>query len=211
MTIFQPRIWDGGVSSETLTSIELYNWAEYYLKPRAELAYAGKGKFAPGEETCCFCRVKESCRARAEYNINLYFDAPETALLTPGEAGKMLQKAQDIKTWLEDLASFVFKGLFGGEEIEGWKLVEGRSIRKFADENRVVELMKSAGYAEELLYEKHLLTLTHMEDAFGKKEIYKILSDVIIKPPGKLTIAPVSDKRPAITSTDSITNMLMGE
>ena len=77
-----------------------------------------------------------------------------------------------------------------------WKMVEGRSNRKFADELKVVEAMKSAGYDESLLYERKLITLTQMEKDFGKKAVAETLGELIVKPQGKPTLAPAKDKRP---------------
>lgn len=90
-------------------------------------------------------------------------------LLTPEEAGAILEKAADIQAWLTDLEGLVASTLLSGQPVAGWKMVEGRSNRKFADELKVVEAMKSAGYDESLLYERKLITLTQMEKDFGKK------------------------------------------
>ena len=195
MTIFQPRL-SGVQSSDEITVKELLEWAEKYVKPRAKLAYKGEGEFAPSEEVCKFCRAKAQCKARADKNLKLFDEAPDAMLLTPEEAGAILEKAADIQAWLTDLEGLVSSTLLSGQPVTGWKMVEGRSNRKFADELKVVEAMKSAGYDESLLYERKLITLTQMEKDFGKKAVAETLGELIVKPQGKPTLAPAKDKRP---------------
>lgn len=195
MTIFQPRL-PGEQSSDEITVDELTEWAEKFIKPRAKLAYKGEGEFAPSEETCKFCRAKEQCKARAEYNLKLFDEAPDTLLITPEEAGQILEKAKDIRAWLEDLEKLVSTTLLNGTPVTGWKLVEGRSNRRFTDELKVAEAMKAAGYDEALLYKRELITLTQMEKDFGKKAVAEVLGSLIEKPRGKPTLAPASDKKP---------------
>ena len=195
MTIFQPRL-PGEQSSDEITVDELTEWAEKFIKPRAKLAYKGEGEFAPSEETCKFCRAKEQCKARAEYNLKLSDEAPDALLITPGEAGHILEKAKDIRAWLEDLEKLVSTTLLNGTPVTGWKLVEGRSNRRFTDELKVAEAMKAAGYDEALLYKRELITLTQMEKDFGKKAVAEVLGSLIEKPRGKPTLAPASDKKP---------------
>lgn len=195
MTIFQPRL-SGVQSSDEITVKELLEWAEKYVKPRAKLAYRGEGEFAPSEEVCKFCRAKAQCKARADKNLKLFDEAPDILLLTPEDAGKILEQAGDIQSWLADLESLVSSTLLAGQPVEGWKMVEGRSNRRFTDELKVVAAMKAAGYDESLLYERKLITLTQMEKDFGKKAVAETLGELIVKPQGKPTLAPAKDKRP---------------
>jgi hypothetical protein len=195
MTIFQPRL-SGVQSSDEITVKELLEWAEKHVKPRAKLAYKGEGEFAPSEEVCKFCRAKAQCKARADKNLKLFDEAPDVLLLTPEDAGKILEQAGDIQSWLADLESLVSSTLLAGQPVEGWKMVEGRSNRRFADELKVVDAMKAAGYDESLLYERKLITLTQMEKDFGKKAVAETLGELIVKPQGKPTLALAKDKRP---------------
>lgn len=204
MTIFQPRL-SGGLSSDEITIDEILKWGETYVKPRAELAFAGKGEFNPSSETCKFCRAKETCRARAEENLKQFDEAPDVFLLTVEEAGQLLEKAADIESWLSDLKNFVQSSLLEGVTIPGWKIVEGRSNRRYSDEAAVAQAMIAAGYAEAALYKpKELITLTQMEKDFGKKNVAKVLGELIIKPTGKPTLAPESDKRPEFKPEEQI-------
>lgn len=203
MTIFQPRL-SGTQSSDEITIDALLKWAEKTVKPKAKQAFNGKGKFAPSEETCKFCRAKEQCKARYEKNLKLFDEAEDPLLITPEDAGAVLEKAADIKAWLADLEDLVQSTLLSGKPVSGWKIVEGCSNRKFADEEKVAAAMKAAGHDESELYEMKLITLTAMEKAFGKKAVAKVLGNLIIKPAGKPTLALESDKRPAYQPEDAV-------
>lgn len=204
MTIFQPRI-SNGVTSDEITIDGLLDWAESYVAPRAKLAYAGKGQFNPSEETCKFCKAKDTCRARAEENLKLYDDGFDARLLTVQEAGELLAKAADIEAWLSDLKAYVESELLDDVEVPGWKLVAGRSIRRFSDEKAVAEAMLAAGYDPAVLYKPpELITLSQMEKDFGKKAVEKTIGHLIVKPAGKPTLAPESDKRPAIKREEEL-------
>lgn len=203
MSIIQPRI-SNQPSTDEIGITELLDWAENYVKPRAALAFAGEGDFNPSEYTCQFCRAKEQCRARYVKNLALFDEAVDPLIISIDEAGAVLKKAADIKTWLKDLENLVTSNLLAGTPVDGWKLVEGRSNRKYVDEQQVAEAMTSAGYDVALLYERSLIGITAMEKAFGKKAVGEALAGLIIKPQGKPTLAPYKDKRPAITISEQI-------
>lgn len=203
MSIFQPRL-SGVEDTSEKTTKELTSWGRTYVKPRAKLADKGQGDFNPCEEACRFCRAKNTCRARTEENLKLFDESPDPLLISAEEAGAILARAADIETWLKDLRETVSSALAAGEPVTGWKMVEGRSNRKFADEDKVVAAMKAAGYDEALLYERKLITLTQMERGFGKKALAEVLGDLIVKPQGAPTLAPESDKRPAYRFEDQV-------
>lgn len=198
MTIYQPRL-SGVQSTDEITVEELMNWAENEVKPKAMQAFAGEGEFAPSKETCKFCRAKAECKARYEQNLKAFDEAEDPLLITPEEAGKVLEKAADIKAWLKDLEDLVQSTLLEGTPVTGWKIVAGRSNRVISDEAKLVEAFKKAGYDEKLLYERKLLPLTQLEKDFGAKHFAEIAGDIIVKPQGKPTLAPESDKRPALS------------
>ena len=192
----QPRL-SGVCDSAELSVKELKSWGTKTVKPRAKLADKGEGEFAPSEETCRFCRARAQCKAGTDKNLALFDESPDPLTITAEEAGAILAKADDIEGWLKDLKELVSKALTAGEEVTGWKMVEGRSNRRFTDEDQVVAAMKAAGYDEALLYERKLITLTKMEKDFGKKTVAEVLKDLIVKPQGAPTLAPEKDKRPA--------------
>ncbi len=203
MSIIQPRI-SQEPSTDEISLDELMDWAENYVKPRAALAFAGKGEFNPSEKTCRFCRAKAQCKARADKNLALFYETPDT--ITISDAGKILEQAGDIKAWLTDLENLVLEKLFDGEKVEGWKIVEGKSSRKYTDETKVAEAMIAAGYDENKLYERSVIGITAMEKTFGKKEVGKVLKDLIYKPAGKPTLARTDDRRPEYKPKEMVLN-----
>ena len=202
MTIYQPRL-TSGISMDEMSRKELEAWGRTFVKPRAKLAYAGKGEFAPSENTCRFCRAAAMCKARTDYNLSL-FDEGESELMTIDEVAALLEKAADIKQWLAALEDKVFVTLATGTPVPGWKLVAGRSNRRYTDEVKVAEALQKAGIADEDIFERKLLTITALEKLLGKKPVAEILDGLIEKPEGKPTLAPETDKRPAITMAEQI-------
>ncbi len=201
MTIFQPR--RENVSTWTVTVDELKSWAESVLKPKALLAYKGAGEYVPGE-WCTFCRAAVKCRARAEEKLRLAqeeFKLPH--LLTDAEIEDILVVLPDLTKWANEVAAYAADAAINhGKEWAGFKIVEGRSVRKYRDEGKVAEAAQEAGYTD--IFRKSLITLTEMEKLMGKQKFEEILGDLIIKPPGKPTLVPKSDKRPAMNVTNAI-------
>lgn len=202
MTIAQPRL-DNFSTFESSKDL-LLNWAETVLKPLAELAWAGEGEYVAGDH-CKFCKAKYNCRARAEYNLELAkMDFQKPPLLSDEEIAEVLARADKLKAWVTDIQGFALDQVENcGKHYPGWKLVEGRSTRKYSDACAVAAALIAAGYAEELIYERSLLGITAMEKTIGKKDFGTLLDDLVIKPPGKPVLVPESDKRPPINSAQS--------
>jgi hypothetical protein len=202
MTICQPRL--DSLSSETRSAVELIHWGETEIRPKAELAFSGKGGFCAGEH-CKFCRGRAMCRARAEYNLELArydFTAPQS--LTDDEIAEILGKITDLQSWAKDVSEYALtQARDNGIYFPGWKLVEGRSNRKYTDEEQVVATLLAAKYDADLITPRVLLGITAMEKEIGKKKFNELLSGLVEKPPGKPTLVPESDKRPALNSTQT--------
>ena len=200
MTVFQPR--RENVSTWTIPVNELRDWAENELKPKAELAFSGEGEYYPGD-WCTFCRAAVKCRARAEEKLRLAqseFRLPP--LLSDAEIEDVLGKLNDITKWANDLLAYATDAAVNhGKQWSGYKVVAGRSIRKFKDEDAVAEAAKVNGYKD--IYRQSLITLTEFEKLMGKPKFNEVLGDLIYKPPGKPTLVPVSDKRPAINVSNA--------
>ena len=196
MTIFQPRL--SSISTWTISTEELYQWAEEVLKPKAELAAKGEGDFVSGS-WCRFCKARNTCRARAESFLELVrmeFQPP--ALLSDEEVAEVMEKADELSKWASDVMAYAqAEAIENGKHWNGYKLVEGRSVRKFSDEAKVEAAAKEAGYTD--IYNKSLITLTAFEKLMGKETFAEILGQYVTKPAGKLTLVPVSDKRPEVT------------
>lgn len=206
MTIYQPRI--GNVVSWQTSVAELTEWAENDLKPKAALAYAGEGSFAPGSH-CGFCKAKAVCKALADYNSEVLakHDFAQPTVLDDVAIVEILSRADMIADWLKAVEEHALnEAVSNGKQWPGYKLVEGRSIRKYRDQLKVVEVLKGAGFDEAVLYKKELLSITNMEKAISKKTFDTLVGPLLIKPPGKPTLVPASDKRPEYNSQASAVN-----
>lgn len=206
LTVFQPR--RENVSTWTINVTELNEWAEHTLKPAAKQAAKGEGEFCAGT-WCQFCRIASTCRARAKANLELAkFDFTPPAELSPAEVAKVLTQIPELTRWASDVQDYALSQALSGELYEGFKLVAGRSIRKYTDETAVAEAAKAAGYKD--IYKQSLLTITAMEKLMGKKNFSEILGNLVVKPEGKPTLVPVTDKRPELqvsTAADDFTNI----
>lgn len=206
LTVFQPR--RENVSTWTISVTELNKWVEQTLKPAAELAANGGGEFCAGT-WCQFCRIASTCRARAEANLELAkFEFAPPAELSADEMADVLAQIPGLTRWASDVQDYALSQALSGEQYEGFKLVAGRSIRKYTDETAVAEAAKAAGYRD--IYKRSLLTITAMEKLMGKKQFSEILGDLVVKPDGKPTLVPVTDKRPELqisTAADDFTNI----
>jgi len=207
MSIVQPRT-NGEPTCETLTVEELREWGET-IKPLAQEAYSGFGKFTPGEH-CRFCRGKAQCRARANANTafedfkDIPLPTPEntekaasggTQVLTLEEIGDLLIRGKQIAAWYEDIEKFALKSLLDGKEIPGWKAVAGRSNRAFSDADAAIAAVIAAGFDEAIVYERKPKTLAELEKLMGDTAFKEAVGKYVIKPPGKPALAPMSDKR----------------
>ena len=201
MTIFQPR--RENVSTWTIPVEDLKAWAENELKPRAKMAYDGEGEYLPGE-WCTFCRAAVRCRARAEEKLKLAqteFRMPP--LLTDAEIEDILAVLPDLTKWANEITAYALDtALNHGKEWNGFKVVQGRSVRKYRDEAAVAEAAKEAGYKD--IYRQSLIPLTEMQRLMGKDKFKEILGGLITKAPGKPTLVPKSDRRPAMNVSNAI-------
>ena len=192
MTIYQPRL--ESVSTWEISVPELMEWVETELKPKAQLAINGKGEFKSGS-WCRFCKAKDTCRARAEEYLRLAqmeFKAP--ALLTDDEIAEVLKVADELARWSADVYAYAQdEAVTRGKKWDGFKLVEGRTCRKYTDEEEAAEAAVAAGYTD--IYKKSLIGITEMEKLMGKKRFAEILGKLVYKPQGKITLVPESDKR----------------
>lgn len=201
MTIIQPRL--DHISTEELPLSELLAWAEDEVQPRARMAMDGTDYTAVGD-WCRFCPAKAVCRKRAEYNLSIAKDDfRKPPLLSDEEIGEVLRRADELQHWAKDVGDYALEQALAGKQYNGWKLVEGRSVRKYADDLKVAEALKAAGYDEAMLYERKLYGISAMEKIVGKKRLTETLGDLIIKPAGKPVLVPESDKREAINTREA--------
>jgi hypothetical protein len=193
MTVFQPR--RENVSTWTITRDELLSWANEKLVPAAKLAIDGNGDFVAGEH-CRFCKAKAVCRARAEFNLELArydFQMPES--LDDTEIAAILGRIDALVTWADDIKEFALKEALSGKHYDGFKVVEGRSVRKYTSEDEAAKAVTEAGYDP---YEKKVYGITAMTALLGRKRFEEVLGSLVYKAPGKPTLVSQSDKRPAL-------------
>ena len=194
MTIFQPR--RENISTYEISKAELLEWADTKLAPAADLASKGEGEFHAGEH-CRFCKVKATCRKRAEYNLELaQYDFKMPDVLEDAEIEMILSKVDDLVSWASDIKEYALLQAVNGKQWNDWKVVEGRSNRKYTDEVLVADTVKNAGFDP---YEHKILGITAMTKLLGKNKFEDLLGGFIEKPKGKPTLVPMSDKRPALS------------
>lgn len=196
MAIYQPR--RDNLSVYEMSKADLLKWADEVLAPTAALAMKGEGEFKAGSH-CQFCKCKATCRKRAEFNLEMAqydFAMPDT--LEDHEVEAILMKVDQLTSWADDVKEYALNQALQGKEYENFKVVEGRSVRKYTDEDAVAFAVKDAGFDP---FEKKLLGITAMTSLLGKKKFEDLLGGMIMKPPGKPTLVPKSDKRPALKNT----------
>ena len=193
--IFQPR--KSNVVSSMMDKTDLYQWADTELTEKAQLAYEGQGSFSCGE-WCRFCKAKAECRERAEANLALArYEFQSPALLDDEEIADILGKVDALTAWASDVKEYALQQAISGKEWTGWKLVEGRSNRKYTSESAVAATVEGAGFDP---YERKVLGVTAMQKLLGKSRFEELLAPYIEKPQGKPTLVPESDKRPAMNT-----------
>ena len=201
MTIVQPRLEN--ISTSTLKVSTLQGWGES-IKETAKKAYDGEGEFRAGSH-CQFCKIKAKCKAYADEQLKLArYDFQEGPYLEDGDIADILKQAKTFKNWLKAVEEFALdQAVNHGQEYPGFKLVEGRSNRQYSDPDKVHKTLLKEGYEEDKLFKpKELFGITAMEKLLGRKTFNELLSSLIIKPPGKPTLVPKNDKRPAWNSVD---------
>ncbi len=197
MVIFQPR--RDNISTAEVTKEELLRWADEVLIPAAEQAAKGEGDYKAGKH-CQFCKIKATCRKRAEYNLQIAqydFAVPNT--LDDDEISMILDRADTFIGWVNDIKTYALEQAISGRNFPGFKVVEGRSNRRYTDTDAVAAVVTDAGYDP---FERKLMGVTAMTKLLGTKKFNTLLGSLIEKPKGKPTLVPESDKRPAWTIDD---------
>ena len=200
MVIFQPRIEN--ISEFSMPISDLMSWAENELKPKAELAAKGEGEFCAGEH-CRFCKVKATCRKRAEYNLAIAkYDFAPPYMLEDSEIEMILERADALTAWAADVKEYALSEALKGRKWNGYKVVEGRSNRKYTDEKMAAAVVKKAG--KDPYSEPKILGITEMTKLLGgRKKFDELLSRYVCKPQGKPTLVPESDKRKEWSSAEN--------
>lgn len=196
LTIIQPRL--DHVSSWEISVEELLDWGENEVKPKAALAYAGKGEKIPGDH-CKWCKVKAMCPALAAKNLELAqheFADPE--LLTDTQIIEIYAQQPMLVNWVNAVAAYILDTAVKGKAWPGYKVVNGKSNRKWLDEDKVKSVLVLQGYEEGTYMKSSLEGIVAIEKLLGKAEFPKLLGELVVKPDGAPTLVPEKDPRPAI-------------
>ena len=190
--IFQPR--KNSISTEELTVDELIAWGETVVRPAAELADKGEGEFNPGEKQCRWCLAKDTCKARAKKNLQIFIDGDnDPATMSLEEIAKLLPHIKEIEAWCKDIKTYALDQMLKGEQIKGYKLVEASAKRKIIDEEGLKQELREHGYEDEDTMK--LKSLSDLEKLVGKKEFAILSAGHVERPKGSPAIAPLNDKR----------------
>ena len=200
MIIYQPR--RENISTWQVSKDILNKWAREVLKPKAEQAFNGNGDYCPGD-WCQFCRAAVKCRTRAEAKMELAkFEFVLPPLLSDEEIAEILSSIGDLTKWANEIIAYATDSAVNhGKEWPGFKVVVGRSNRKYTNEDDVAKAAQNAGYDN--IYKQKLLSITEMEKLLGKEKFKEVLGGFIKKPPGKPTLVPISDKRQEIETSSA--------
>lgn len=203
LSIVQPHA--GGIKEwEVLTSY-LHSWAQQVVVPAVKEALSPGGRFAAGD-WCQFCKARATCmeRAKAMFDIEpLVRNEPNT--LSPQSIGDILTRGRHVADWLKDLEEYALKSALSGNTIAGWKVVEGRGSRDWCGgSDAAFSALKARGIDEAILYERKPVSVAALEKALGKKVFAKAAHGLWAKSPGKPTLVPENDKRPAYDPAESM-------
>ncbi|NEW66069.1 DUF2800 domain-containing protein [Carnobacteriaceae bacterium zg-84] len=200
MTIFQPRKYN--VSTDTMSTKKLMEWAETELKEKAELAFEGKGVIEYGP-WCQFSNCGVVLRARYDHHKKLdRFELKSPHLLTDAEVEEVLHHVDDLAKWATEVKAYATEvAIKSGKAWDGFKLVAGRTVRKFTDEEKVAQIAKANGYDN--IYKQSLLSMTDLQKLMGKTTFEELFKTLIVKPAGTPVLVPESDKRRAINLTQA--------
>jgi len=202
MTIYQPRLEN--YSSYEMKADDLLAWGED-VKATAQRAFGGAGEAVAGPH-CKFCKARNVCKALAHHHMGLAREAfAEPERISPDYMAEILTKAPEFKTWLTGLQEYALaQAVNEGKQWPGFKLVEGRSVRKYADDGKIMAALQGTGLPVDL-WQSPLkpLGITALEKNLGKTDVQKLIGAYIVKPPGAPALVPEWDKRPAISSADA--------
>lgn len=202
MTIAQPRLEN--YSSDEMSAGDLLSWAEEVVKPAAAQAEAGEGRQEVGDH-CRWCKAKATCRAQKEYQLQMakyeFADAP---LLDEDEIADVLSRVDELVKWAGQVKDYALsQALENHVRYPGYKLVEGRSVRRYTDQGAIATALTGAGCTGDQIYKPmELIGITDMEKLLGRKRFGELVGPYVEKPEGKPVLVPESDKRPELNTAE---------
>jgi hypothetical protein len=188
MVIVQPGL--DHISEEVISVKELLQWGEW-VKQAAQATTSPDAPATPGAKQCRWCKARFTCKARALDALNSSFGE----FITAQDVAMLLPVVAKINDWTKDLEAHAMSLATNGSTIPGYKLVEGKSQRKFKD--NAVEVLHAAGLSDAQIFAPaQLKPLGEIEKALGgKRKATSVLEEACVKPEGKPTLVPISDPR----------------
>lgn len=199
LTIVQPRL--DAISTWEIAADDLMAWGESVVKPKAEEAYAGSGKTVPGSH-CKWCKAKAKCRALADMNMALAqkeFSEPD--LLEDSEVLAIFEQLPILTDWVASVGQYMLAEALKGKKWEGYKVVEGRSQRKWINPDATEKALLEMDYVEDDILTRKLQGIGAIEKLIGKVKFAELAKTHVEKPTGKPALVPSSDKRPEFNTS----------
>ena len=184
-TIHQPRL--DSISTDGTTVAKLVDWANYFVKPKAKKAWAGAGEFLPGDH-CQFCRAKAQCRARSDFNTELTrMEFKDPPLLSSEEVADVLTKAQDLRTWANDVEEYALVQAVDSDIIPpGFKLSTSVTHRKIVDQELAAAILVDKGMDPVAIWERpKLKSVSAIKKLSPKSPVDSWLGDLVSRPEGQ--------------------------
>ena len=182
-TIHQPRL--DSISTDGTSIRKLIDWADYFVKPKAKKAWSGAGEFLPGE-WCQFCRAKATCRSRSDFNTELAKqDFKDPPLLSEEEVIEVLAKAQDLRTWANDVEEYALDKAVKENIIPaGFKLATTKTHRKISDNQLAAAVLVEKGMPVEQIWNQPTLkSIPSLEKI--NPQVTAWLGDLVLRPDGQ--------------------------
>lgn len=202
--IDQPRIdsyevWQCSVE-------DLLAWGES-IKPTAQKAFMGLGEYKAGD-WCRFCRANGRCKAQAALQTGAFDDfagaiadgPASAALLTAADMADVLERGKVIIEWYTAVKEKALDLILNGQEVPGWKAVEGRSTRIWADQDKALDTLLASGIDRAAVYDSVPKSLAQIEKMLGKTKFTELVGGLVVRPQGKPTLAEASDSRKEFNS-----------
>lgn len=167
----------------------------------------------PGEKQCQWCKAKATCpklAAFVEASVGADFDDLVAADTTPPLGGPTelavkMAACDLIEDWIKAVRGKVSAELFAGNPVPGYKLVQGkRGARSWRDAAEAEAMLKVMRLKVEEMYDMTVISPTKVEKIFGEKgsapsvKRWNKLQALITQKDGSPSVAPESDKRPAL-------------
>jgi len=213
LTIVQPRAphLDGPIRSWKITIAALLK----FLKEAQSAVKAAESEyppFGPSAENCKWCEASPFCKSYADHNLEIakleFADFAKTKnefsksllevnSLTPEQLSNIMKHGKALEQWIKSIAEYAIEEMKRGTQVPKFKLVYGRSIRAWEDQDLVHKLLEEHGVGDEDIYTQKFKSPTQMEKTLSPDE-WEMIKDQVFKPTGKVTLAPETDGRKAV-------------